>query len=190
MAEDRASGSVPWSIYGRFALRMGLPVVLIITGGPHGSGLGFASAASVSVTTVLLLLAASSADASRPAFSSHQSLPFPSLPAAPTAAGLLSGQAIYLYGDYWLGMWASKDREEQRKVGAWVWVRRRRHGGGAADAFGSHGLLRAGLESSTLLFCCCQSHAPLRARRTCSPAPQPPDPIRACSLIPSASAPP
>lgn len=32
VAEDRASGSVPWSIYGRFALRMGLPVVCVITG--------------------------------------------------------------------------------------------------------------------------------------------------------------
>ncbi|PRW21108.1 multidrug resistance-associated 1 isoform X3 [Chlorella sorokiniana] len=66
VAEDRASGSVPWSIYGRFALRMGLPVVCIIT------------------------------------------------------AGLLCGQAIYLYGDYWLGLWASKDPEEQRKL-YWVW---------------------------------------------------------------------
>jgi hypothetical protein len=33
------------------------------------------------------------------------------------AAGLLGGQAIYLYGDYWLGLWASKPPETQQEVG-------------------------------------------------------------------------
>ncbi|EFN52562.1 hypothetical protein CHLNCDRAFT_138549 [Chlorella variabilis] len=35
-------------------------------------------------------------------------------------AGLLLGQAIYLFGDYWLSLWASKDGEAQREV-YWVW---------------------------------------------------------------------
>lgn len=158
--------------------------------GRRGSGLQSASAASVSVTTVLLLLAASSVDPPPPALSSNQLLPLPSLPVAPTAAGLLSGQAIYLYGDYWLGMWASKDGEEQRKVGSWVWVQRMRHGGAVGDASGSHGLLRAGLGWNPAGCCAAVADCrqPLQARRTCSPDPQPPDRISARNLIPPASA--
>ncbi|KAL4424666.1 hypothetical protein ABPG77_004473 [Micractinium sp. CCAP 211/92] len=66
VTEDRAVGSVSWAIYGRFAQRMGMAVVILI------------------------------------------------------AAALLLGQAIYLFGDYWLATWASKSPETQRKA-YWVW---------------------------------------------------------------------
>lgn len=45
----------------------------------------------------------------------HTGLPRSCCP-LPPAAGLLGGQALYLYGDYWLGMWASKSPEEQLEV--------------------------------------------------------------------------
>jgi hypothetical protein len=39
VTEDQAVGSVPWSIYGRYATRMGLPVVFLIAGKPReGAG--------------------------------------------------------------------------------------------------------------------------------------------------------
>ncbi len=37
------------------------------------------------------------------------------------AVGLLLGQAIYLWGDYWLSLWASKNPQEQQQL-YWVWV--------------------------------------------------------------------
>lgn len=39
------------------------------------------------------------------------------VPLPAVAAGLLGGQAIYLFGDYWLGLWASKPPETQQEVG-------------------------------------------------------------------------
>jgi ATP-binding cassette, subfamily C (CFTR/MRP), member 1 len=65
-AEDRATGSVPWSIYGKYCSKVGLGRVAAI------------------------------------------------------AALLLGGQAVFLFSEYWLAMWASKTEEVQAKT-YWIW---------------------------------------------------------------------
>jgi ABC-type multidrug transport system fused ATPase/permease subunit len=42
-------------------------------------------------------------------------------PVIACTAGLLGGQAIYLYSEYWLSQWASASPQDQRDV-KWVWV--------------------------------------------------------------------
>ena len=43
------------------------------------------------------------------------------MPVALCVVGLLGGQALYLYSEYWLSQWASKDPVEQMDI-KWVWV--------------------------------------------------------------------
>ena len=43
------------------------------------------------------------------------------LPVTLCTLGLLGGQAIYIYSDYWLSQWASKPPDEQKEA-KWVWV--------------------------------------------------------------------
>lgn len=38
-------------------------------------------------------------------------------------AALLGGQAIYIYGDYWIALWSSKPVETQQEVGG-DWMHR------------------------------------------------------------------
>lgn len=75
---------------------------------------------------VLLRLCPSRCLALYPVPMSHSWVPPPltqSLPphASLAAGGLLVGQGLYLFGDYWLSLWASKGPEEQRE-GRWIWV--------------------------------------------------------------------
>lgn len=42
-------------------------------------------------------------------------------PVIACALGLLGGQALYLYSEYWLSQWASADPEDQQDI-KWVWV--------------------------------------------------------------------
>lgn len=42
-------------------------------------------------------------------------------PVVACVLGLLGGQAIYIYSEYWLSQWASKDPVEQQEA-KWVWV--------------------------------------------------------------------
>jgi len=42
-------------------------------------------------------------------------------PVVACTLGLLGGQALYLYSEYWLAQWASADPEDQQDI-IWVWV--------------------------------------------------------------------
>ena len=122
--EDQAVGSVPWSVYGRYFSRMGLPAVSLITGASSIDGqtccrffssflymrplISVSSAAEHTFVPACLALPSH--------FCVHACLqPTPGCPSL-SAVGLLGAQAIYLYSDYWLALWSSKPPAQQQQV--------------------------------------------------------------------------